>query len=136
MKGLFEQHIQVTEKVLDLRLERQNLVMGNITNVNTPGYKARRLEFEKQLQGALNLDATGKMTRTKGDHMPSVFNANTFQGKGLKDFEPRYVYGEDTVDLDTEMGVMAKNSMLYNALTDVIKKNFTGIQKVITEAKA
>ena len=28
MKGLFEQHIQVTEKVLDLRLERQNLVMG------------------------------------------------------------------------------------------------------------
>ena len=104
--------------------------------MNTPGYKARRLEFEKELQGALNLDATGKMTRTKEDHMPSVFNSATFQGKGSIAFEPRYVYGEDTVDLDTEMGVMAKNSMLYNALTDVIKKNFSGIQKVIADAKA
>lgn len=131
MKGLFGSHIHLTAKVMDLRLERQNLVMGNITNVNTPDYKARRLEFEDKLQSALNQDARGKMTRTDNSHMPVVFNADGFQGDGIKDFQPRHVYGSDSVDLDKEMTEMTKNGMMYNALASVIKKNFQGMQKVI-----
>lgn len=47
MKGLFGRHIAVTQKVLDLRLERQNVVMANIANVNTLGTSARKLELKK-----------------------------------------------------------------------------------------
>ena len=53
MKGLFERNFGVVEKVLDMRLQRQNVVMSNIANVNTPKYKARRLEFEEDLQKAI-----------------------------------------------------------------------------------
>jgi len=133
MKELFEPHVNLVGKVLDLRLQRQNVVMGNIANVNTRGYKTRKLAFEEDLQSALNLDAKGKMTRTNTQHMPSEFNLNGFQGKGLTEFKPRTVYGEDSVDLDKEMTEMAKNSMLYNALTDVMSKNLTGLQSVIAE---
>ena len=133
MKQLFEPHIQLVEKVLDIRLERQNVVMANIANVNTHNYKPRKLVFEDDLQSALNLDAKGKMTRTSPKHLPSVFDVNGFQGQGITDFKPRTVYGEDTVDLDKEMGAMAKNSLLYNALTDVMAKNLTGLQTVIAE---
>jgi len=131
MKGIFGSHIGLTAKVMDLRLERQNLVMGNISNVNTPEYKARRLEFEGKLQSALNQNAHGKMTRTEKNHLPSTFSAAGFQGEGLKDFKPRHVYGEDSVDLDKEMTVMTKNGMMYNALASVIKKNFQGLQRTI-----
>lgn len=133
MKGLFEQHFGVVEKVLDLRLQRQNVVMANIANVNTPKYKARKLEFEEDLQKAMNMDQRGKMTRTKESHMPVNFDVNGFQGKSLTDWKPRTVYGEDVVDLDKEMTAMAKNSMMYNALTDIIAKNFNGLQTVIQE---
>ncbi|WP_419785111.1 flagellar basal body rod protein FlgB [Pseudodesulfovibrio sp.] len=133
MRGIFEHHIQLTAKVMDLRLQRQNLVMGNIANVNTPDYKARRLEFEGNLQKALDLDERGRMTRTNKEHMPVVFNANSFKGKGLEEFQPREVYGEDSVDLDKEMSVMSKNGLMYNALASVIKKNFDGINKAIQE---
>ncbi|ADU63017.1 MAG: flagellar basal body rod protein FlgB [Pseudodesulfovibrio sp.] len=133
MKGLFGNHIQLTAKVLDLRLERQNVVMGNISNVDTPEYKARRLEFEDKLQQALNHDARGKMTRTQQSHLPAVFNADGFQGDGIKDFKPRHVHGEDSVDMDKEMAIMGKNGLMYNALASVIKKNFEGLQKVIME---
>lgn len=133
MKGLFEQHFGVVEKVMDLRLQRQNVVMSNIANVNTPRYKARKLEFEEDLQKAMQLDQKGKMTRTDAKHLPTEFDVNGFQGKGLADWKPRYVYGEDTVDLDKEMANMAKNSMMYNALTDIISKNFNGLQTVIQE---
>ena len=133
MKGLFGSHIHLTAKVMDLRLERQNLVMGNISNVNTPNYKARSLEFEDKLQSALNHDARGKMTRTEQSHMPSAFIANGFQGDGIQDFKPRHIYGEDSVDLDKEMTTMTKNGMMYNALASVIKKNFQGMQRIIMQ---
>lgn len=133
MKGLFEGHFGVVEKVLDLRLERQNVVMANIANVGTPNYKARKLPFEEDLQAAMNMDAKGKMARTSDKHLPSVFNVNGFEGKGVNEFKPRTVYGEDTVDLDKEMAAMAKNSLMYNALSDIIAKNFTGLQTAISE---
>ena len=133
MKGLFGSHIHLTAKVMDLRLERQNLVMGNIANVNTPEYKARRIEFEQQLQSAMNQDARGQMTRTDKQHMPVVFDPNGFQGQGVKDFKARHVHGEDSVDLDKEMTVMTKNGMMYNALASVIRKNFQGMQRIIQQ---
>ncbi len=133
MKALFEDHLLLTEKVLDLRLQRQNVVMSNIANVTTRNYKARSLAFEDDLQSALKLDARGKMARTNGKHMPSEFDIRGFKGKGLTEYKPRVVYGEDVVDLDKEMAAMAKNSLMYNALTDIISKNFTGLQTAIQE---
>jgi flagellar basal-body rod protein FlgB len=133
MKGLFEGHFGVVEKVLDMRLQRQNVVMANIANVNTPKYKARKLVFEQDLQAAMQLDAKGKMARTNEHHLPSEFDINGFAGKGITEYKPRTVYGEDVVDLDKEMSEMAKNSMMYNALSDIIAKNFTGLQTVIQE---
>ena len=133
MKELFEPHIHLVGKVMDLRLQRQNVVMANVANVNTPKYKARKLAFEEDLQSALQLDAKGKMTRTSAMHMPSEFDVNGFAGKGVTDFKPRLVHGEDVVDLDKEMGVMAKNGLMYNALSDIIAKNLSGLQTVIME---
>ena len=133
MKGLFEGHINLTAKVMDLRLERQNTVMGNIVNVNTPEYKTRRIEFEDRLQKALDQDARGRMTRTNKEHMPVVFSPNGFQGQEVEALRARSVYGEDTVDLDKEMAIMTKNGLAYNALASVIKKNFDGLKQVIQE---
>jgi flagellar basal-body rod protein FlgB len=133
MRGLFEQHFNVVAKVLDLRMQRQNVVMANIANVSTPKYKARKLAFEDQLQDAMNLDGKGRMVRTDPRHLPSTFDINGFEGKGLTEFKPRMIYGEDSVDLDKEMATMAKNSMMYNALSDIEAKDFSGLQSVIQE---
>ena len=133
MKGLFEPQIGVTAKSMDLRLERQNLVMSNIANVATPGYKARRLEFEDQMQKALDLDQRGRMTKTSAMHIPATFAAGSFKGQELKAFKPRVVHGEDSVNIDKEITTMGKNAMLYNALSDVIKKDFENLQKVIAD---
>jgi flagellar basal-body rod protein FlgB len=133
MRGLFEHHLNISAKVMDLRLERQNIVTGNIANVNTPGYKARRLEFENQLQAALNQNALGKLTRTQQDHLPATFNPDGFKGEELDSFRAREIYGQDEVNLDKEMATNAKNTMMYNALASVIKKSFDGMAKVISE---
>ena len=131
MKGLFGSHIELTGKVLDMRLQRQNLVSSNLANVNTPGYKEKRLEFEEDLQKAMGLDAKGKMTKTSKMHIPTTFNADKFEGDVITKFEPRVIHGENRVDMDKEMVAMAKNTMYYNALSQVIGKSFQGMTKVI-----
>lgn len=134
MKGLFGAHINLTGQVLDFRLLRQNVVMSNLANIKTPDYKARRLEFEKDLQAALDLDAKGKMTRTEGNHMPVVFDPESFAPDLEKPIiKPRVIHGEDNVDMDKEMSHMAKNTLMYKALSTVLQKNFQGLTSIIQE---
>jgi len=133
MKVMFEHYIPLTEKVMDMQLIRQNVVASNLSNLTTPNYKARRLKFEENLQSALNLDARGKMTRSDERHVPAAFHAETFGPDMEKDVPYRVIHGDDNVDLDKEMALMAKNTMRYNTLTTVLKKSFDGLRDVITE---
>ena len=133
MKVMFEHHLALTEKVMDMQLMRQNVVASNLSNLTTPNYKARRLEFEDNLQSALNLDARGKMTRSEEGHIPAAFHPETFGPDMEKDMPYRVIHGDDNVDLDKEMAVMAKNTMRYNALTTVLKKGFDGLREVIAD---
>ncbi|MDR2892766.1 MAG: flagellar basal body rod protein FlgB [Deltaproteobacteria bacterium] len=135
MKGIIEGHVNLVGSVMDMQLKRQNVVMSNLANVRTPGYKPRTLEFEKELQAALGLDAKGKLSRTNEKHLPAAFDPASFGPEWDKKFVPRVVHGEDRVDLDKEMAVMAKNSLQYNALASVMKSSFDGIRNVITEGQ-
>lgn len=133
MKTLFSEHIGLLDQVLDLRLMRQNVVMSNIANINTPNYRPLRMEFENELQSSLALDARGKLSRTNAGHVPSEFDPENVNGDVSKAFDPHLVMGDDSVDLDQEMATMGKNTLLYNALATVLQQNFEGLKKVITE---
>ena len=133
MKSLFETHLNLVGRVMDMQLQRQNVVMSNVANVKTPGYKPLNLEFEKQLQEAINSDARGKLSRTNEGHMPAAFDPETFGPEWEKAFKPRVVHGEDRVNLDKEMAAMAKTTLQYNTMTTVIKSGFDGIKTIIQE---
>lgn len=135
MKGLFSSHLELGAKVLDLHMKRQNVVMSNLANIETPNYKPLEVHWEKELQAALDLDARGKMTKTQSDHLPSVFNSKTFGPEWDKAFRPHMVKGDDSVDLDEEMAKLSKNTLMYNAMSTIIKKNFEGLTTIISEGK-
>ena len=135
MKSLFETHLNLVGRVMDMQLQRQNVVMGNVANVKTPGYKPLELEFEKELQSALGLDARGEMTRTESAHMPTVFRPDSFGPEWDMAVKPRVVHGEDRVNIDKEMAKHAKNQLQYTALTQVMAKSFEGLNNIILDGK-
>jgi flagellar basal-body rod protein FlgB len=135
MKGLFETHVGLVGKVMGMQLQRQNVVMSNVANVRTPGYRTRHLEFEDKLQTALALNDRGNIARTHNRHMPAFFNPEGFSPEMEKALTPHYIYGEDRVDLDKEMAVMAKTSLQYSALTTVMKSSFEGLRNIIQEGQ-
>lgn len=133
MKTLFDPNVHLLGNVMNMQLQRQNVIMGNIANVNTPNYKPRELEFEAELQKALGLDAKGKVTRSDDSHMPASFDPNKFGPEWYKKFTPRNVHGEDRVDLDKEMVKMTKNNLHYTALSQLTKSSFEGVKNIIME---
>ena len=52
--GNFDRTTGVLQKVLDFRLQKQQVIAANIANADTPGYTPVRLEFEKELRQAVN----------------------------------------------------------------------------------
>ncbi|MBQ3059629.1 MAG: flagellar basal body rod protein FlgB [Desulfovibrio sp.] len=135
MKSLFNSQIGLVGKVLDMQLQRQNVIASNLANIDTPNYRPRELEFEKELQSALGLDMRGRMSTTSQGHMPSAFNPENFGPEWDKQFKPRQIHGEDRVNLDKEMAKHARNQLQYSALTQVMAKNFEGMSTLIQDAK-
>ncbi|MCR4666026.1 MAG: flagellar basal body rod protein FlgB [Desulfovibrio sp.] len=135
MKGLFSSQIGLVGRVLDMQLQRQNVITGNLANIETPNYKPRELAFEQELQAAMGFDQRGRMSLTQQGHMPVSFNPDTFGPEWEKQFKPRQIHGEDRVNLDKEMAKLAKCNLHYNALTQIMTKQFEGINTIIMDGK-
>ncbi|NCC24299.1 MAG: flagellar basal body rod protein FlgB [Deltaproteobacteria bacterium] len=133
MKSIFSDHIAVVSKVMDFRLQRQNVVAANLANINTKDYKPQRLEFEKEIQTALNTGGRMSMARTDQEHIPAPFDPKSTNAQSLDQLRARKIQGADTVDLDEEMAVMAKNTLAYKALSTILHSNFEGLKTIITE---
>lgn len=135
MKSMFNAQVDLLSKVMDMQLQRQNVIASNLANMETPNYKPRELEFEEELQKALGLDMRGTMATTRAGHIPTMFSAETFTPEWFKQFKPRQIHGEDRVNLDKEMAKHAKNQLHYTALAQVMQKNFEGLSTLIQDAK-
>jgi flagellar basal-body rod protein FlgB len=114
---------------LNFREMRQELITSNVANANTPGYKAKKLDFEEALARALDVDGQMKMSALDERHH------NVGNG-GFNNLEPE-IYDNpngivsengNTVDVEAEMAQMAENKLMYDALVQLINKKM-GIMK-------
>jgi flagellar basal-body rod protein FlgB len=132
---LFEQtRIPLLSKALDAYALRQKAIATNIANVGTPGYRARTVQFEEELAGALTRSGMQAVT-TNARHIP-------IKGKSLEDLrlavsdragEPGAPGGGtmSNVDVDQEMAELAQNQIRYRFSARLIADAFRGIQKSI-----
>lgn len=108
---------------LNMRQMRQEIISSNIANAETPGYKAKRVDFEEALANALDIEKERMMkTSDKKHHTVGGGGLDTLQAKIYED--PNGVVSEDgnTVDRDQEMAMMAKNRLLYEAAVQLLNK--------------
>jgi len=108
---------------LKYRQLRQELIASNIANAETPGYKAKKLDFEEALARALDVDDELKMNATDSKH----FNVG---GGGFNNLQPEVTEDANgivspdgnTVDRDQEMADMAENKIMYDASVQLLNK--------------
>ena len=121
---------------LNFRTMRQEILSSNIVNADTPGYKAKELDYEAALSRAIDVDNQMNMVTADERHM------NVGNG-GFENLEPSIheqangVVSEDgnTVDRDAELAKMAENKILYDATVQLINKKLALMKYAVSAEK-
>lgn len=117
---------------LRFREMRQDVISSNIANQETPGYKAKRLDFEDALARAVNVDGNQDLDVSDPRHY-NVGNGGFNNLKPEISNDPNGVVSENgnTVDPETEMARMAENKMMYDATVQLLNKKLGMMKYVI-----
>ena len=124
MANLFDKTFDALGKSLDMHLLRHEVIADNIANAETPGFKARRVDFENELSRAVEATDGG----ASGTRDIASVSANIFE-------DEKSEKGQDlnTVDMDREMSAMTKNDIQYSALAQAVSKKFALLRYAISE---
>jgi flagellar basal-body rod protein FlgB len=96
---------------------RQTAIANNIANIETPGYKARKVEFEDALRGAIDQGRS-----------PSTVSANT-----LSSLEPTRLNGNN-VNLDEETLSHIDTTMRYQLTLRALDSKYSLLRDAIKGA--
>jgi flagellar basal-body rod protein FlgB len=132
MSNGFDPTIGALNTSLNLRLLQQNVISSNIANADTPGYKAKTMEFESALRDALNVGNNLPMQGNDPKHI--VHKATDPVDPEIYD-DPNGVESLDgnTVDRSAEMAKLAENQLLYDASAEMLKRKLGMLKYAITE---
>lgn len=135
VQGIFGTTIELLGKTLDLRAKRHALISSNLANVETPGYTPSDLSFEAELKGALNKGGTGRTPAlTNARHIPikgSSAGIEQVQGSVVELSSKNMGPDGNGVEMESEMGRMSENQIMYNASVQLLTKKFEGIKQAI-----
>ena len=102
------------ERYLDLLSARQRLVASNIANADTPGYKTKDIDFQKELSSLLAggeprvAEAGGLVTRNDGNN----------------------------VSVDREARLLAENALRFSAVSSLLKAEIRAVKAAIQEGRS
>ena len=99
------------ETALRVRAMRNEVLASNLANADTPGYKARDIDFKAALAGAQ--DAQVQLQRTSPMHQQSWNTSDVGPVKYRVPVQP--TLDGNTVETDVEQAEYAQNAVQYRA---------------------
>tara|TARA_R110001592_G_scaffold271475_1_gene537993 strand:- start:865 stop:1266 length:402 start_codon:yes stop_codon:yes gene_type:complete len=127
----FEKALGIHPQTLAVRSKRAEVIASNIANADTPGYKAKGMDFKSALAQASQKQQSG-MSRTHEKH----FDVRIATNNGMQFRTPDQPDTGDgnTVDAQVERNLYLENSMQYQASIQFLTGRIKGLKKAITGA--
>ena len=120
--------VAMMEKSASALWRRQQVILHNVANEDTPGYKAKRLEFESALRRELHA-GTPRVSAISGSALqrverqaPIVYEDNSTIGRA----------DGNNVNILNEQIEMARTQIQYNALLQRISGHYATLKYVIS----
>ncbi|MBU0520345.1 flagellar basal body rod protein FlgB [bacterium] len=114
---------------MDAQHLKQRAVASNIANVHTPGYERKVVDFEVELQGAVNRHRE-QVTRTHPGHLSSN---RTIQAKPVMRTANDRIDspGSEEIVIEREMANLAETQIKYEAEAKLAKQHFDILKMAI-----
>ena len=130
-----DSNMQLLQKVMDLRSANQSVIAANIANAETPGYAARKFEFENELKQVLHKQG-GQLRTTHSNHIPlGASNISSITGTITQVKDKTGIGDENSVSVDQEMISLSENELLYETAAQLLKKKLGMLKYAIAEGK-
>jgi flagellar basal-body rod protein FlgB len=136
-----DQHLGVHANALGVHAKRGEMIARNLANADTPGYKARDLDFRAALSSAVEsgtrVAAGGvRLQTTQAGHVGSANESST----AVADTDPALRYRTplapsldgNTVDAQVEQAAFAENAVRYQATLTFLSSKFRGLMTALT----
>ena len=105
---------------------RASATASNLANIDTPGYRAKRVVFPPEIRGELDVE------RTRPGHFPL---ASGQLGQVVDAPVTRLRADGNTVDVDTEMVELSKLQGRYQATAQIIRKRIALLAYAATDGR-
>ncbi|CEI84305.1 MULTISPECIES: flagellar basal body rod protein FlgB [Oceanobacillus] len=124
---LFSGTIGNLENSIQYASAKNNVISNNISNADTPNYKADKVSFKSALENEMS----GLQARTTNERHLNFGEEENRPYRIVKDASTTYNHNGNNVDIDREMSELAKNQIYYNSLIDRMNGKFSSLQSVI-----
>nr|WP_086941133.1 flagellar basal body rod protein FlgB [Thaumasiovibrio occultus] len=125
----FDKALGIHQHTVGVRAQRAETLASNLANVNTPGYKARDIDFQRALSAATAGHSTS-LNRTNERHIVATTRASTGEQKFRVPTQPDTGDG-NTVDAQVERNLFMQNALEYQASLDFLGAKFQNLTKAI-----
>jgi len=127
----FNNALGIHEQALNVRVKRAEVLANNLANADTPGFKARDLDFKAALNSSLNQSGGSEsmaIAKTNSKHL----STNNESAESLLYRNPTQPSIDgNTVDTQQEMAAYMKNAMDYQASFQFLNSKFKGLTSAI-----
>ena len=133
---LIDHTMQLIHRTLDLRQARQRVIVSNIANEDTPGYRATDFNFLDSLQAAQRGQGPVTLAVTQGHHIgPRGEGVQRVVGQ-LSDVPAGDLpLDANSVNIELEMAKMSDNASRYNGAATIIAIRFRQLMGAIRDAR-
>lgn len=125
-------YLGVHAQALKLRSQRTEVLAANMANADTPGYRARDIDFKGALAAASGKGSGVQLATTRTGHI-NTSSANGAPGAELKYRVPLApALDGNTVDAQLEQAAFAENTVRYQATLSFLSSKFRGLMTALT----
>jgi len=122
----FDQALGIQPLALAMRERRSQVLAANLANADTPGYKARDLDFKSLLKQ--NMSEATTLQHTQAGH----FGSQQLLDSRLMYRNPNQVSLDgNTVEPNVEQAEYAKNAVQYQASLQFTSSHFSGLMMAL-----
>jgi flagellar basal-body rod protein FlgB len=124
----FNNALGIHQHTVGVRERNAEVISTNIAQANTPGFKAKGMDFNKALKAATSGASIG-LSRTDGRHISA---STTVTGDTLYRVPTQPDTGDgNTVDVDLERNMFMQNQLRHQASLDFLGGKFKNLSKAI-----
>jgi flagellar basal-body rod protein FlgB len=119
-----DKHFGVHAQAVQLRSQRTELLAANIANADTPGYKARDIDFASVMRQTAG---SGEALQVTHERHLNVNGTTAGQAAALYRVPIQPAQDGNTVDVQQEQAAFAENAVRYQASLEFLSGRVRGL---------